>query len=52
VRAEYTGERRDGLRMQILENKLLEYLISQATITDVAPKPAEAASSGDTSAEK
>ncbi len=36
VRAEYTGERRDSLRMQILENKLLEYLLSQATITDVA----------------
>ena len=42
VRADYTGERRDGLRMQILENKLLEYLISQATITDAAPKPADA----------
>jgi len=51
VRADYTGERRDGLRMQILENKLLEYLISQATITDVAPKPADAASD-DKSAEK
>jgi trigger factor len=41
VRVEYAGERGDGLRMQILENKLLEYLISQATITDAAPKPAE-----------
>jgi trigger factor len=37
VRAEYTGERRDQLRMQILENKLLEYLLSQATITDAVP---------------
>jgi trigger factor len=37
VRADYTGERRDSLRMQILENKLLEYLLSQATITDAAP---------------
>ena len=37
VRVEYTGERRDQLRMQILENKLLEYLLSQATITDAAP---------------
>lgn len=42
VRADYTGERGDGLRMQILENKLLEYLVSQATITDAAPKAAEA----------
>jgi trigger factor len=40
VRADYTAERRDNLRMQILENKLLEYLVSQATITDAAPKPA------------
>jgi len=38
VRADYTAERRDNLRMQILENKLLEYLVSQATITD-APRP-------------
>ena len=44
VRADYTGERRDGLRMQILENKLLEYLVSQATITDAAPEaPADEA---------
>jgi trigger factor len=42
VRAEYQGERRDGLRRQLLERKLLEYLASQATITDVEPKPAAA----------
>jgi len=42
VRADYQGERRDGLRRQLLERKLLEYLASQATITDVAKPPAEA----------
>jgi trigger factor len=34
VRAEYQGERRDSLRSQLLQNKLLEYLLSRATITD------------------
>ena len=47
VRVDYTGERRDGLRMQILENKLLEYLISQATITDAAPGSSETAAAGE-----
>jgi len=48
VRAEYQGERRDSLRSQLLQNKLLEYLLSRATITDAGPdaaaeKPAVAA---------
>jgi trigger factor len=37
VRAEYQGERRDSLRSQLLQNKLLEYLLSRATITDAGP---------------
>ena len=40
VRAEYQGERRETLASQILQNKLLEYLVSRATITD---GPAETA---------
>lgn len=40
VRAEYQGERRESLASQILQNKLLEYLVSRATITD---GPAETA---------
>ena len=38
VRAEYQGERRESLQSQILQNKLLEYLVSRATITD-GPAP-------------
>jgi trigger factor len=40
VKAEYQGERREGLRSQILQNKLLEYLLSQATITEAGAGPA------------
>jgi trigger factor len=36
VRAEYPPEERDGLRSQLLHDKLLEYLRSQATIRDAA----------------
>lgn len=39
VRAEYQGERRESLQNQILQNKLLEYLVSRATITE-GPAPA------------
>ena len=46
VRAEYQGERRDSLRSQLLQNKLLEYLVSQATITDAAPVAVPAESAG------
>lgn len=44
VRAEYQGERREQLLNQILQNKLLEYLMSRATITDGAAEPAQSAS--------
>lgn len=44
VRAEYQGERRESLRSQLLQDKLLEYLLSRATITDAGSAPdAEAA---------
>jgi hypothetical protein len=36
LRAELQGERREALESQILEAKLLEYLLSQATITESA----------------
>lgn len=36
LRAELHGERREALESQILEAKLLEYLLSQATITESA----------------
>ena len=37
VRVEYAGERREGLESKILEDKLLDYLLSQATVTDAPP---------------
>jgi trigger factor len=37
VRADYQGERRDDLQAQLLEHKLLEFLLSKATIEDVEP---------------
>jgi trigger factor len=36
LRAELQGEQREALESQILEEKLLEYLLGQATITDAA----------------
>ncbi|HEY2733905.1 MAG TPA: trigger factor, partial [Polyangiales bacterium] len=39
VRAEHQGEQKRNLELQVLEKKLLEYLVSQATIKDVEPKP-------------
>lgn len=39
VRAEYQGEALDDLRSQLLEQKLLEYLLSQATIRDPGESP-------------
>jgi hypothetical protein len=36
LRAELQGEQRQILESQILEEKLLEYLLGQATITDTA----------------
>jgi len=41
VRAEYQGEQKRSLELQVLEKKLLEYLVSRATITDVAATPPE-----------
>lgn len=43
VRADYQGERRELLETQLLENKLLDYLLSKATIREVTAKssPAE-----------
>jgi trigger factor len=53
VRAEYQGERRQWLTNQILHDKLLEYLVSRATITDAGtdvavetPSDVEAGPSG------
>jgi trigger factor len=39
VRAEHQGEQRRNLELQVLEKKLLEYLVSRATITEVEAKP-------------
>jgi trigger factor len=52
VRAEYQGERRESLQSQLLQNKLLEYLLSQATITDAKPKAADAESTAAPATEK
>ena len=41
VRVDYQGERREGLVNQILEGKILDYLLARATIKDA---PAEATS--------
>jgi trigger factor len=41
VRAEHQGEQRRNLELQVLEKKLLEYLVSRATITEVEAKPAQ-----------
>ena len=38
VRAEHQEEQRRNLELQILEKKLLEYLVSRATIRDVEAK--------------
>jgi trigger factor len=47
VRAEHQGEQKRNLELQVLEKKLLEYLVSQATITDVVAKPASEAGQPD-----
>lgn len=41
IRAEYQGEEREALESQILEDKLLEYLLSRATIKDEPPSADE-----------
>ena len=40
VRAEHQGEQKRNLELQVLEKKLLEYLVSRATIRDVEAKSA------------
>jgi hypothetical protein len=40
VRAEHQGEQKRNLELQVLEKKLLEYLVSRATIRDVEAKAA------------
>lgn len=42
VRADYAGERREQLHNQLLQNKLLEYLLSRATITESGAEAAAA----------
>lgn len=42
VRAEHQGEQMRNLELQVLEKKLLEYLVSRATIRDVEAKAAAA----------
>ncbi len=41
VRVEYAGDRRESLENKILEDKLLDYLLARATVTE-APEGAEA----------
>jgi trigger factor len=38
VRAEYQGERRDAFASQLLEDKLIDHLLSKATIVDGEPE--------------
>jgi trigger factor len=38
VRVEYAGERRESLENRILEDKLLDYLLGQATVTEAPPE--------------
>jgi trigger factor len=40
VKAEHQGEQKRNLELQVLEKKLLEYLVSRATIREVAAKSA------------
>jgi trigger factor len=51
VRAEHQGEQRRNLELQVLEKKLLEYLVSRATITEVEAKPAATGSESAQAAE-
>lgn len=48
VRVDYAGERREQLVSEILEGKLLDHLLSKATITDAVAAPTEAAAPGGT----
>ncbi len=46
VRVEYAGERREALESKILEDKLLDYLLSRATVTEAPAAPAGEAGAG------
>ena len=37
IRVEYAGEKRDALANRILEDKLLDFLLGRATVTDATP---------------
>lgn len=39
VRVEYAGEKRESLENKLLEDKLLEFLLGQATVTDAPSQP-------------
>jgi len=41
VRVEYQGERRDALESQLMEDKLMDYLLENAKIVDAAPEEAQ-----------
>ncbi|MBX3271792.1 MAG: trigger factor [Sandaracinaceae bacterium] len=38
VRVEYAGEKRDSLANKLLEDKLLDFLLGRATVTDAPPR--------------
>lgn len=42
VRVEYAGERRESLENKILEDKLLDYLLARAKVTEAPPEGEEA----------
>jgi trigger factor len=41
VKADHSGEKREQLETQILEDKLIQYLLDNASITDASPAAAE-----------
>ncbi len=43
VRVEFAGEKRESLESKILEDKLLDYLLARATVTEAPPEAEEAA---------
>ena len=50
VRVEYAGERRESLENKLLEDKLLDYILARATVTEApegAETPAEEAEAGE-----
>jgi trigger factor len=52
VRAEHQGEQLRNLELQVLEQKLLEYLVSRATIKDVEAKSAPTTSNATSTTEE